>query len=147
MLESISTPRKETRMLSPPADTKYHLSHSSLVTLGLWLIVLSLLLILVGCSSHATKTRELLATDYLHLDNDSLLLHYYEVEDQITLLEQRRSSPAVSLGFGLGSYGGRSSVGAGVGVSTPIGQPETGADLRAHRNRVRLELQKRDLTP
>jgi hypothetical protein len=106
-----------------------------------------MLVILAGCANHASRTQELLATDYLQLDNDALLLHYYEVEEQITLSEQRRSSPSVSLGFGLGSYGGSSSVGAGVGVSTPIGQPEAAADLRAHRNRVRLELQKRDLTP
>jgi hypothetical protein len=120
---------------------------SSLVTNGLCLILLSLLVTLAGCSTHAARTQELMATDYQHLDNETLLLHYYEVEDQIRVTEQRRSSPAVSLGLGLGSYGGRSSVGAGVGVSTPVGQPESGADLRAHRNRVRLELQKRDITP
>jgi len=114
---------------------------------GMCFILLTLLLSLAGCSTHASRTQELLTTDFQHLDNDGLLLHYYEVEDQINVTEQRRSSPAVSLGFGLGSFGGSSSVGAGVGVSTPVGQPETAADLRAHRNRVRLELQKRDLAP
>jgi len=128
-------------MLSPrPCSTL----HTSLIVPGLYLM---LLIVLAGCSTHASRTQELLATDFQFLDNDSLLLHYYEVEDQIRMAEQRRSSPRVSLGLGLGSYGGSSSVGAGVGVSTPVGQPESGADLRAHRNRVRLELQKRDLTP
>jgi len=128
-------------MLSPWSCSTLH---TSLIVPGLYLI---LLIVLTGCSAHASRTQELMATDFQSLDNDSLLLHYYEVEDQIHMTEQRRSSPAVSLGFGLGSFGGSSSVGAGVGVSTPVGQPESGADLRAHRNRVRLELQKRELTP
>lgn len=118
-----------------------------LARMFLWLILLPLLTILIGCSAQAARTQELLATDFQHLDDQALLLHYYEVEDQISLIEQRRTSPAVSLGFGLGSYGGRSSVGAGVGVSTPVGQSESGTDLRAHRNRVRLELQRRDINP
>lgn len=126
---------------------KQSLTSSVRSTAHLYLILLPLLLILAGCSTHTSRTQELIATDFEHLDNDALLLHYYEVEDLIILTEQRRSSPTVSLGFGLGSYGGRSSVGAGVGVSTPVGQSESGADLRAHRNRVRLELQKRDITP
>jgi hypothetical protein len=134
-------------MLSRISHATSHRSHSSLVTPALWLILLSLLLILVGCSSHSAKTRELLTIDYQQLDNEALLLHYYAVEDQIALSEQRRSAPSVSLGLGLGSYGGSSSVGGGVGVRTPIGQPDSAADLRAHRNLVRLELQKRDLTP
>lgn len=134
-------------MLPSTALTKCYRSHCRLMTPCLWFLLLSLLVALSGCSSHATKTQELMATDFQQLDNDTLLLHFYEVEDQISVTEQRRSSPSVSLGFGLGSYGGRSSVGAGVGVSTPVGQPESSADLRAHRNRVRLELQKRDITP
>lgn len=132
---------------STPQRQHHRPPNSSLVTNGLCLLLLSLLVALAGCSSHAARTQELMATEYQQLDNDTLLLHYYEVEDQISVTEQRSSSPSVSLGFGLGSYGGRSSVGAGVGVSTPVGQPESGADLRAHRNRVRLELQKRDITP
>ncbi len=134
-------------MLSSTAHTTCYCSHCSLVTPCLWLFLLSLLVALAGCSSHATRTQELMATEYQELDNDALLLHYYEVEDQINMVEQRRSSPVVSLGLGLGSFGGRSSVGAGVGVSTPVGQPESAADLRAHRNRLRLELQKRDISP
>ncbi len=130
-----------------PATLKCHLPSSIVARLSLFLILLPLLAVLAGCSTHASRTQELLATDFQHLDDETLLLHYYEVEEQIVLTEQRHSSPAVSLGFGLGSYGGRSSVGAGVGVSTSVGQPESGADLRAHRNRVRLELQKRDITP
>lgn len=131
---------------SPP-HWQQHRSAPALKLSDLFLILLALVIALAGCAGHAARTQELMATDYLKLDNDALLLHYYEVEEQITLSEQRRSSPSVSFGFGLGSYGGSSSVGAGVGVSTPIGQPETAADLRAHRNRVRLELQKRDITP
>ncbi|MBD1400134.1 hypothetical protein [Pelovirga terrestris] len=134
-------------MLPPTAHATGYRSACSLITPCLILPLLFLLVALAGCAGHATRTQELMATDYLQLDNDALLLHYYEVEDQITLSEQRRSSPSVSLGFGLGSYGGSSSVGAGVGVSTPIGQPETAADLRAHRNQVRLELQKRGVAP
>lgn len=134
-------------MLPPTTHEKCYRSQSSLITPCLILPLLFLLMALAGCSSHATRNQELMTTDYQQLDNDALLLHYYEVEEQINVTEQRRSSPSVSLGFGLGSYGGSSSVGAGVGVSTPIGRPEAAADLRAHRNRVRLELQKRGLTP
>lgn len=134
-------------MLPSIAHSQSNRSQCSLMTPGLFLLLLTLLVILSGCAGHASRTQELMATDYQQLDNDALLLHYYEVEEQIRVTEKRRSSPSVSLGFGLGSYGGSSSVGAGVGVSTPIGQPESGADLRAHRNRVRLELQKRGLTP
>ncbi len=133
-------------MLSTTAHSQCSRWQCSLMAPALFLLLLSMLVILAGCANHAPRTQELMATDYLQLDNDALLLHYYEVEEQITLTEQRRSAPAVSLGFGLGSYGGSSSVGAGVGVSTPIGQPEAAADLRAHRNRVRVELQKRGLT-
>lgn len=117
---------------------------------GQSLVILALLILLsslAGCSTHASKTRELLATDFQKLNDDELLLHYYEIEDQINAVEQRHSSPSVSLGLGLGSFGGRSSVGAGVGVTTRGSQPEVAADLRAHRNRVRLELQKREITP
>lgn len=122
-------------------------SPSRRMSFVLYLVLLSLLVTLAGCSTHAARNRELLATDLQHLDNETLLLHYYEVEDQIRVTEQRRASPAVSLGFGLGSFGGGSSVGAGVGVTTPVGQPETAADLRAHRNRVRIELQRRGISP
>ncbi len=132
-------------MLYPTSRSTCHRSHTGLTTLVLGLILLTVLT--AGCSTHTARTQELMATDYRQLDNDALLLHFYEVEEQIILIERRRSSPSVSLGVGLGSYGGRSSIGAGVGVSTPIGQPESEADLRAHRNRVRLELQKRDITP
>ncbi len=131
-------------MLSPRLCSTRHSLHKRLILTGLYLI---LLIVFAGCSTHASRTQELLTTDFQSVGNDSLLLHYYEVEDQIRLAEQRRSSPAVSFGLGLGSFGGRSSVGAGVGVSTPVGQPETAADLRAHRNRVRLELKKRGITP
>jgi hypothetical protein len=137
----------EVSMFPPVSRRQHHRSGPDQKLSGLFLILLSLAVALAGCSSHTSRTQELLATDFYHLDNDKLLLHYYEVEDQITLSEQRRSAPSVSLGLGLGSYGGSSSVGGGVGVRTPIGQPDSAADLRAHRNRVRLELQKRDLTP
>ncbi|MFO7766812.1 MAG: hypothetical protein R6V33_10315 [Pelovirga sp.] len=131
----------------PPTPLTCPLPTAVFARIRVYLLLLPLLAILTGCSAQAARTQELLATDFQHLDDQALLLHYYEVEDQIDLIEQRRTSPAVSLGFGLGSYGGRSSVGGGVGVSTPVGQPESGADLRAHRNRVRLELQRRDITP
>lgn len=134
-------------MLSTTAHSHCSRLQCSLMMPALFLLLLTMLVLLAGCANHATRNQELMATDYLQLDNDALLLHYYEVEEQITLSEQRRSSPSVSLGFGLGRYGSSSSVGAGVGVSTPIGQPESAGDLRAHRNRVRLELQKRDITP
>lgn len=128
----------------PSKKTASFIRSRSVLAVYPYLILLLMLTVLgAGCSSHASRNQELMATDFRQLNDEALLLHYYEVEDQIALIDQRRSSPTVSLAFGLGSYGGRSSVGAGVGVSTPVGQPEVGADLRAHRNRVRLELQSR----
>lgn len=113
--------------------------------------VLLMLLILagfVGCAGHTAKSKELLAVDYQLLNDEELLLYYYELDNQIRATEQRRSSPRVGFGLGLGNYGGRTSTSVGVGLSTAVdGRPQLATELLDQRNQVRVELHRRNLTP
>ncbi|PLX96555.1 MAG: hypothetical protein C0622_14705 [Desulfuromonas sp.] len=84
-----------------------------------------------------------MATDYKSLSNEDLTLYYYQLDDQIVIVEQPRSKPRLGLGFGLGG----SHIGGGVGVSTGVGSDNVATDLRERRNQVRLELQQRGITP
>ncbi len=116
-------------------------------TLLLTLFLMSLFLApLAGCAGKS-KTQELLAKEYLPLSNDDLLLHYYQLEDQIVAEERNSGGSSVSLGLGTGLFGSRSHFGGGVGVSTGVGTQTTATELRDRRNEVRLELQKRGVVP
>lgn len=119
----------------------------STVHLGFLFLILLSISILTGCADHKAKTQELLAKDFLSFSNDDLLLYYYKLGDQIEVVEQKRRGSSISLGLGLGSYG-RSSGGSGsVGVTTGGSQRNIATDLRDRRNKVKLELQHRDITP
>ena len=127
---------------------KYSGLLKSMVHLGLFFLILLSISTLSGCADHKAKTQELLAEDFLSLSNDDLLLYYYKLEDQIEVVEQKRRGSSVSFGLGLGSYGRSSSGGHGsVGVTTGGSQREIATDLRDQRNKVKLELQHRDITP
>lgn len=105
-------------------------------------------LALLSCSGHRARNQQLLETDYRALPDDRLLLYYYELEDQIEIVERQGVEPRISLGFGLSTYGSGTSVGSGLGVSTsarPTGRAAHA--LRQRRNDVRLELQRRGLSP
>ncbi|MFK5925514.1 MAG: hypothetical protein QM483_02680 [Desulfuromusa sp.] len=114
---------------------------------GLILLILLSVGFLSGCADHKAKTQELLAENYHSLSNDDLTLYYYKLEDQIDVVEHKRTGSSISLGLGLGSFG-RSSGGSGsVGVSTGGSQRNIATNLRDRRNEVRLELQHRGIAP
>ncbi|MDA3902583.1 MAG: hypothetical protein PF441_03935 [Desulfuromusa sp.] len=115
--------------------------------LGLTLLSLLLVGFLSGCADHSARNQELLAKSYHSLSNDDLILYYYQLEDQIEVVERKKSKPSVSLGFGLGSFGHSSASSAGVGVSTGGSKQNVATNLRDRRNEVRLELQHRGVNP
>ncbi len=112
-------------------------------------ILLSLLLtgFLSGCADHKAKTQELLAEDYHSLSNDHLTLYYYKLEDQIEVVERKRSGSSISLGLGLGSFGHSSGGSGGIGVTTGGSKRDVATDLRDRRSEVKLELKHRGITP
>jgi hypothetical protein len=102
--------------------------------------------VFVGCAGKS-RTEQLLAKDYVSMTNDDLLLHYYQLEDQIVADERASNDSSVSFGVGTGFFGGGSHVGGGVGLSTGTGNRYTATELRDRRNAVRLELRKRGVAP
>jgi len=115
--------------------------------LGLILPTLLLITILSGCANHNARTQELLAEDFHSLSNDNLLLYYYKLEDQIEIVEQKRRG-SMSFGLGMGGFGHSSGGGGSVGVTTGgSSQQNIATNLRDRRNKVRLELRHRDITP
>ena len=96
----------------------------------------------VGCAG-TSRTTELLATEYMAMPDDDLQLYYYQLEDQIVADERVTTGSSVSIGVGRGSYGRA----GGVGMSTGSATQAVATDLRNRRNEVRLELQKRGITP
>jgi len=115
--------------------------------LGFILFALLTITTLSGCADHKTKTQELLSEDFHSLSNDDLILYYYQLEDQIEIVEQERRGSSVSFGLGLGSFGRSSGGGDSVGVTTGGSQRNIATDLRDRRNKVKLELQHRKITP
>ncbi|MEA3362992.1 MAG: hypothetical protein U9Q61_06940 [Thermodesulfobacteriota bacterium] len=120
---------------------------NSLSLLGFTLLVLLLIGFLFGCADHSARNQELLAENYHSLSNDNLILYYYKLEDQIDVVERRKSKPSFSLGLGLGSFGHSSGGSAGVGVSTGGSSRDVATNLRDRRNEVKLELQHRGIIP
>jgi hypothetical protein len=111
--------------------------------LFLTLLIVSMFLAgIVGCAG-SSRTAELLATEYVTMANDDLQLYYYQLEDQIVADERKTTGSSVSFGVGRGSYGRH----GGVGMSTGGTTQAVAIDLRDRRNLVRLELQKRGITP
>ena len=106
------------------------------------LVVLMFLVVLPGCAG-SSRTAELLATEYMTMADDDLQLYYYQLEDQIVADERKTTGGSVSIGVGGGSYGRRGGIGMSSGGTTQATAPE----LRDRRNEVRLELQKRGITP
>jgi len=102
------------------------------------IVFLSTVFVASGC---AGRSKALLADDYLQMNNDDLLRYYYRLNDEIEKQEQP-SGPR----FGIGVGGIGSSIGGGVGVGTGS-RGYTAEDLRARRIEVKMELQKRGLTP
>lgn len=105
------------------------------------LFILSAVVFVLGC---AGNSKELLAENYKAMNNENLLRYYYSLNDEIER-QEKQSGP--QFGIGIGGFGGHhGGVGGGAGVTTG-GSGYTAEDLRARRIDVRLELQKRKLTP
>lgn len=102
------------------------------------LIILTTVFFVLGC---AGGSKELLNEDYKKMSNENILRYYYSLNDEIER-QEKQSSPQFSIGIGSFGHG----VGGGAGVGTG-GSGYTADDLRARRIDVRLELQKRGLTP
>ena len=102
------------------------------------LLILTSFFFVLGC---AGNSKELLAENYKAMNNENLLRYYYSLNDEIER-QEKQTSP--QFGIGIGSFG--SNVGGGAGVSTG-GSGYTASDLRARRVDVRLELQRRKITP
>ena len=100
-----------------------------------------------GCADHKVKTQALLAEDYHSLSNDNLTLYYYKLEDQIEVVERKRTGSSISLGLGLGSFGHSSGGSGGIGVTTGSSKRGVASNLRDRRNEVKLELKHRGITP
>jgi len=117
----------------------------SKIIAGLWILLLSVFL--YACANHSAKTNVLLTLDYRNLSDDQLILHYYDLEDQIERVERSTLSPRINLGLGLSRYGFNSGTSGGVGISSGVGSNHTADDLRQRRNEVKLEMQKRGISP
>ena len=102
-------------------------------------LVIAAVFFLTGC---AERSKELLAEDYPKMGNDDLLRYFYRLNDEIDRQEKTATGP--QFGIGVGSFG--RGVGGGVGVGTGV-PAYIAEDLRARRIDVRMELQKRGLTP
>ncbi len=114
---------------------------------GSILILVVVLGLLFGCADHSAKNKELLSKHYQTLSDNDLTLYYYELGDQIEVVEQERNNSSISLGFGMGSYGSSGGRSGGVGVTTGGRHSEVATDLRDRRNKVKLEMKKRNLKP
>jgi len=75
------------------------------------------------------------------MNNEDLLRYYYNLNDEI---ERQEKQSVPQFGIGIGGFGHHTA--GGVGVSTG-GSGYTSDDLRTRRVDVRLELQKRGITP
>ncbi len=126
----------------PPVTNTKKLVH--LVSILISLLILGLL---SGCADHSAKNRELLSKDYQTLSDDDLTRYYYELGDQINVVEQERNNSSISLGLGMGSYSSGRGTSGGVGLTTGGGQASVATNLRDRRNEVKLEMQKRNLKP
>lgn len=120
--------------------------HSELLFLFM-IVLITFLLTLAACAAKATRSEQLLATDYVSMSDDDLLLYYYQLENQIVADERASSDSSVSFGIGTGMFSGGSHFGGGVGMSTGTGSQYTATVLRDRRNVVRLELRKRGVWP
>ena len=106
------------------------------IAIGLVLIIAAL--IISGCAANST---DLLAENYLQMNNDKLLEYFYRLNDEIDK-QEKQSGP--SFGIGVGGFG--RSTGGGVGVGTG-GTGYTAEDLRKRRIEVRMEMKKRNINP
>ena len=110
----------------------------------LMILLLSMLLLTVGCQSTQPTTKQLLQEDYVHM-TDAELLDYYQ---QLTEGIEEPNSGGSGFGFGLGiGFGVGSSSSVGLGASKGPERAYSTEALQQRRNQVRLELARRGLEP
>jgi hypothetical protein len=112
----------------------------------LLLLSLASIVCLCGCTvSGGSNAGHLLGLDYQKMTNAELTAYEQQLSDEIARVSAG-SSPVVSLGLGLGSWG--SHAGVGVGVEHSLGGNGSAfADLIDRRDAVRTEMRKRGLLP
>lgn len=106
--------------------------------IAMGVLAVMMAMILLGCAS---KSTEILAEDFIKMNNDQLLEYFYRLNDEIEK-QEKQSGP--SFGIGIGGVG--RGVGGGVGVGTG-GTGYTADDLRKRRVDVRMELKRRNINP
>lgn len=103
--------------------------------------LLLLAALLGGCATSSQRTNELLTVNYLSLPDSDLQSYYRQLNDQIAT-EERGRRGGTSIGIGIFNSP------VAVGVSQHVGNGVTVAeDLRARRNQVRSEIDRRGLFP
>lgn len=103
--------------------------------------LLLLALLLGGCAATSQRSNELLTVNYLSLPDSDLQSYYRQLNDQIAS-EERSRRGGTSIGIGIFNSP------VAVGVSQQVGSGVTVAeDLRARRNQVRSEIDRRGLFP
>lgn len=110
------------------------------------LLSLAILGLLFGCTvAGDSNAGHLLGLDYRKMTNAELTAYEQQLSDEIARVSAG-SSPGISLGLGLGSWG--SHAGVGVGVEHSLGgNGGATADLVDRRDAVRSEMRKRGLLP
>lgn len=108
---------------------------------SLKLMIPAVLIVLFICGC-AGRQKELLNQDYTVMNNDELLRYYYELSDEINrcVNESNRASVGVGTGYGISRLGVWLGLSRGISTCNPD-------QLRQRRIDVRIELQRRGLTP
>lgn len=101
--------------------------------------LLLIALIMIGCSSHASRTNELLEQDYKAMPDEQLLHYYYQLNDQIARVESSQRGTSIGVGYGRAPVS--------IGVGTGVARGAVAEELRERRNEVRTELASRGLRP
>jgi hypothetical protein len=104
-----------------------------------FLILFPALFLIIGC---AGTGNDILDQDPTAMTDEALLTYYYQLEEEIAKCERQSNRPSVGIGTGFGGQG----IGFGFGISQGIGNCNAD-ELRQRRVDVRLQLQKRGLTP
>ena len=99
----------------------------------------SALFLFIGC---AGTGNDILDQDPTGMSDEALLTYYYQLDEEIAKCARQTDRSAVGIGTGFGRQG----IGFGFGISQGIGNCDAD-ELRQRRVAVRLQLQKRGLTP
>ena len=110
----------------------------------LMILLLSMLLLTLGCQSTQPTTKQLLQEDYVQMTDAELLSYYQQLVEGI----EEPNSGGSGFGFGLGiGIGVGSSSSVGLGASKGPEREYSTEALQQRRNQVRLELARRGLEP